>query len=83
MLLHTGLKFHISHHFAQRTAERGISVESAKDVVKYADEEKKLQPGHHRGTMKSFTKTVAGRKLTVIAELKNNECWLATTYYES
>jgi hypothetical protein len=73
----------LSRHFAQRIAERGVSAEYAKDVVKYAEEEKKLQPGQNGGTLKSFTKTVDGRKLTVIAELKNNECWLATAYYEN
>ena len=63
--------------------DRNISSENAKNVVKYADEEKKLQNGQNGGILKSFTKTVDGRKLTVIAELKNNECWLATAYYEN
>ena len=73
----------MSRHFAQRIAERSISAEHAKDVVKYAEQEKKLQRGQNGGILKSFTKSVDGRKLTVIAELKNNECWLATAYYEN
>jgi hypothetical protein len=81
--MHSGLKFHISKHFAQRLADRNISCEDAKDVVKYADGEKKLKEGKNGGILKSFTKTVGGRRLTVVAELKNNECWLATAYYEN
>jgi hypothetical protein len=60
-----------------------LSCEQAKDVVKYADEEKRLQRGNNKGFLTSFTKTIDGRKLTVIAELKNNDCWLATAYYEN
>jgi hypothetical protein len=44
--MHSGLKFHITRHFAKRVAERGVLVEDAKCAVKYADEEKRLQPGH-------------------------------------
>lgn len=73
----------MSRHFAQRIAERGISAEHAKDVVKYADEEKRLQGGQNGGILKSFTKCVDGRKLTVIAEVRKNDCWLATSYYEN
>lgn len=81
--MHSGLKFHVSKHFAQRLVDRSIICEHAKDVVKYADEEKKLQPGNHGGNLMSFTRIVNGRRLTVIGELKNNECWLATAYYEN
>jgi Domain of unknown function (DUF4258) len=81
--LHSGLKFHVSNHFAIRIAERGISCESAKDVVKYADSEKKLQKGNHGGNLCIFTKSVEGSKLIVVAEIKNNECWLTTAYYEA
>ncbi len=52
-------------------------------MVKYPDIEKKLNTGTHGGTLTLFIKDVSGRKLTVIGELKNKECWLATAYYEN
>jgi hypothetical protein len=67
---------------ALRLAERGIPLEYAKNVVHYATDEKKLQRGTHGGALMRFTKCEGNRTLTVIAELKQNDCWLATAYYE-
>jgi hypothetical protein len=80
--MHSGLKFHVTRHCALRLSERSVLLEHVKNVVNYADEEKRLQHGANGGILKRFTKTDGGRKLTVIAEIKNNECWLATAYYE-
>lgn len=52
-------------------------------MVNYADEETRLTAaGFNGGIRKCFTKTANGRKLVVIGELKKNDCWLATAYYE-
>lgn len=67
---------------ALRLAERKISLEYVKTVVRYANDEKKLQQGTHSGALKRFTKSDGNRILTVIAEIKQNDCWLATAYYE-
>jgi hypothetical protein len=75
-------KFHITPHFARRTAERIVSIEEAKSVVKYSDFKQKQYTGEHRGTVFRFSKTVDGTTLTVVAEVKNNECWLITGLYE-
>jgi hypothetical protein len=80
--MHSGLTFHVTRHCALRLAERSVLLENVKDVVKYADEEKRLQRGGNGGILRRFEKTVEGRKLVVIAEIKNNDCWLATAYYE-
>jgi hypothetical protein len=58
-------------------------LEDVKNVVNYADEETRLTAaGFNGGIRKCFTKTANGRKLVVIGELKKNDCWLATAYYE-
>jgi Domain of unknown function (DUF4258) len=80
--MRSGLKFHFTKHFAKRVAEREISTENVKAVVCYADEEKKLQPGRNGGHLICFTKNLSNRKLVVVAEIKTNDCWLATAYYE-
>ena len=67
---------------AQRMAERGISLEDAKNVVCYASKEKRLQKGPNGGILSKFKKT-DGKTLVVLAEIRNNNCWLATAYYES
>jgi len=77
-----GLKFHISKHMAQRAVDRELSLEAVKDVVCYADEEKRLRNGDNGGIVYKFKKTDS-RALVVIAEIRNNNCWLATAYYES
>jgi hypothetical protein len=75
-------KFHITPHFARRVSERSVSVEEAKAVVKYCDHKQKQYIGEHKGIVFRFSKTVEGVKLCVVAELKNDECWLITGFYE-
>lgn len=76
------MKFHSTPHFNRRTGERSVSVEEAKAVVKYPDQKVKQYTGEHRGTVFRFSKVVNGVKLTVVAEVKKDECWLITTFYE-
>ncbi|MGD0349831.1 MAG: DUF4258 domain-containing protein [Verrucomicrobiota bacterium] len=80
--MHENVKFHLSRHAALRLAERKIPLEYVKNVIHYADREKRLQNGTHGGILKRFTKTDGSRILSVVAEIKQNECWLATAYYE-
>jgi len=80
--MHSGLKFHVTRHGAHRLAEREISLENVKCVVSYPDDEKRLQPGRNGGILWRFTKVLGDRKMAVVAEIKNNDCWLATAYYE-
>ena len=77
----TRLKFHISKHFALRVAERGLSIEHIKNVVNYSREAEDLNVGKNGGKLKKFRKS-NGRTIIVIAEIKNQDCWLATAYYE-
>ena len=39
-------------------------------------------PGMHGGKRWKFKKSVDGRALVVVAEIRNNDCWLLTAYYE-
>lgn len=81
--MNSRLKFHISRHMALRMTERGVSLEHAKNVVHYGDaQDKPNQKGLNGGKVKIFSKTDCGKKLVVVAELKNNDCWLMTSYYE-
>ena len=76
------MKFHLTRHQALRLAERQLSLEDVKNVVKYSDSEQILNRGNHGGNLKKLWKTVNEKTLVVVAEIKREECWLATAYYE-
>ena len=62
-------------------SERELSFECLKSVVLYPDKMKDLNRGRHGGLLKRFEKTVDGKTLVAIAEVKGQECWIATGYY--
>jgi hypothetical protein len=74
--------FHITKHQALRLAERDLSLENVKNVVRYPDSVEDLSRGRHGGSLKRFKKAVDDRTLVVIAEVKRTDCWLATSFYE-
>jgi hypothetical protein len=74
--------FHFTAHAQQRIEERGLSVEALKDVIKYHDHKQKQYAGEHGGTVFRFSKAVAHAKLTAVAEIKRNDCWILTGFYE-
>ena len=74
-------RFHGTRHAAQRLAERGISDEDWKAVVRSPANHEDLRRGCHGGTIKKLRKP-NGRALVVVAEIKGTEAWLLTAYYE-
>jgi len=52
------------------------------DVVNYHDKKIQQYKGNHGGFVYRFEKTVNGRKLAVIAEVKKTEAWLISCFYE-
>ena len=75
-------KFHLSQHAINRGIDRDIPLEIAKSVVHYHQELKKQYNGQHGGTVYKFLKTVDGKTLIVVAEVKKSECWLMSAYYK-
>ena len=73
--------FHPTAHVLIRIAERGLSLQTLKDVVRYADRKQKQYAGEHGGGVFRFSKTTGGTKITVVAEVKGRECWLITAFY--
>ena len=80
--MHTSLKFHVSRHMALRLAERKISLEYVKTVVRYATMKRNCSKARIVARLNALQKADGNRILTVIAEIKQNDCWLATAYYE-
>ena len=69
-------------HFARRASERSVSVEEAKAVINNHDSKQKQYIGEHKGVVFRFAKSSGGARLTVVAEVKNDECWIITSFYE-
>jgi hypothetical protein len=52
-----------------------------KDVVKYHSHKRQQYRGRHGGHVYKFTKTVDGKTVAVVAEVKKSECWLVTAFF--
>jgi hypothetical protein len=62
--------------------ERGLSLEALRNVINCPDSQKPQGKGRNGGQLFLFSKTVDGQKLCCVAELKRQECWIVTGYYE-
>ena len=54
----------------QRIAERGLSIEAMKDVVKYPQQKHQQYRGEHGGIVFRFSKQRGQANMTVVAEIK-------------
>jgi hypothetical protein len=76
--------FHDTAHVEKRARERGFSVEQA--ILTVSDPGSILKTpsrkGNHGGFIWLFFRLFESRILVVVAEVKNNECWIITGYWE-
>lgn len=70
--------FHDTTHADKRRAERGLSVAEMQDVVRNPERRVQHRRGEHGGFVYEFIRASGGHTLTVIAEVKQNQCWLIT-----
>jgi hypothetical protein len=70
------------HHVLIHQTEREFSLENVKAVICASDRKTRIGRGMHGGQRWKFKKTVDGRRLAVVAEIRNTDCWLLTAYYE-
>ena len=77
-------KFHDTSHVEKRARERGFTVEQATRTIREPRRILKTPPrlGNHGGMIWLFFGKFEARILVVIAEVKNNECWIITGYWE-
>lgn len=76
-------KFHYTLHATQRSRERALSFELLRNVVLYNETRQMQYRGVHGGVVWRFTKTVQGRNVIVVAEIKKAECWIISGYEEA
>jgi hypothetical protein len=76
--------FHDTAHVEKRARERGFTVEQATLTIKKPASILKTPPrkGNHGGLIWLFFRLFESRILVVAAEVKKNECWIITGYWE-
>lgn len=53
-----------------------------KDVINYHEKKVQQYKGNHGGFVYRFEKTVDGKTLIVVAEVKKAEAWLVSCFYQ-
>jgi hypothetical protein len=56
----------------------GVSAAEMQEVVRIHDSRVQHRRGEHGGFVYEFVRRSGPRTLTVVAEIKQNECWLIT-----
>jgi hypothetical protein len=59
-----------------------LSAEDVKAVVRSPSERTVLKTGRNGGKVTRLKKTAGNKTLVVIAEIRHEECWIMTAYYE-
>ena len=77
-------RFHDTAHVEKRARERGFTVEQAMLTITAPASILKAPPrkGNHGGFIWLFFRLFESRILVVVAEVKDNECWIITGYWE-
>jgi hypothetical protein len=76
--------FHDTAHVEKRARERGFTAEQAMLAINEPASILKVPPrrGNHGGFIWLFFRAFESRILVAVAEVKNNECWIITGYWE-
>jgi hypothetical protein len=76
-------EFHDTSHAETRARQRGFTLEQAMLTIDAPDSILKTPPrrGNHGGMLWLFSRRFEGRTLVIVAEIKLNECWIITGYW--
>ena len=76
-------EIHDTTHVEKRAKERGFTFQQAVETVNDPATILKTSPrrGNHGGMIWLFSRVFGGRVLTIVAEIKNHECWIITGYW--
>ena len=76
-------EFHDTSHAETRARQRGFTIEQAMLTINEPSSILKTPPrrGNHGGMLWLFFRAFESRTLVVVAEIKLNECWIITGYW--
>ncbi len=77
-------EYHDTAHAEKRARHRGFTIEQATLTINKPASILKTPPrkGNHSGFVWLFFRAFESRILVVVAEVKANECWIITGYWE-
>ncbi len=77
-------KLHDTVHLEKRARDRGFTIEQATLTINEPGSILKTpsRKGNHGGFIWLFFRAFESRILVVVAEVKANECWIITGYWE-
>ena len=77
-------EIHDTSHVEKRARERGFTVEQAMLTINDPGSILKTPPrrGNHGGMLWLFFRSFQGKLLVVVAEIKLNDCWIITGYWD-
>ena len=77
-------EFHDTAHIDKRARERGFTVDQAMLTINEPASILKtpVRKGNHGGFIWLFSHVFGSNILVVVAEVKGNECWIITGYWE-
>ena len=76
------VKFFDTAHAQLRSDERILDLDAMKKAVNHHDNRTQQYRGDHGGFVYKFKKTSGQRTLVVVAEVKNECCWLISGWIE-
>ena len=74
--------FHFTIHSGIRGSERNITKEQFVSAVTTPDTKKQMCAASNGGFKYIFTKRIGAKLLVVVAEVKKEECWFITGYWQ-
>jgi hypothetical protein len=77
-------EFHDTVHMEKRARERGFTVDQTMLTINEPASILKSPPrkGNHGGFIWLFSRAFESKVLVAVAEVKRNECWIITGYWE-
>ena len=76
-------KFYSTAHAKERIGQRDLRLDEMKQVVNYHDTKTQQYRGDHGGFVYKFKKTSGSKTLTVVAEIKADQCWLISGWFQN
>jgi hypothetical protein len=72
--------FHDTAHANERSEQRSIPLIEMIEIINHHDSKTQQYKGDHGGFVYKFKKTKNGKLVSVIAEVKGDECWIISAF---
>jgi hypothetical protein len=77
------MNYFVTPHMLRRIRERRLNLDNVKAVIRSPNRVKDQGRGKHGGIKRKYWKTAGDHTMVVVAEIKGNDCWLITGFYDT